>query len=161
MQVGGVVSEDAARRFADLVGGGGLDVPPPGRGGTARRWRLLAELAADDLDVARLAEAHLDALAILDDLSGSTPGPPHTGAASAPSTAPSSMSGSRWAVWAAEPPNGRVEAAVGEDGRWLLSGTKRWCSGAHCCTHALVTAYTDGASRLFAVDLSEPGVRAG
>ncbi|MGH3857183.1 MAG: acyl-CoA dehydrogenase family protein [Pseudonocardiaceae bacterium] len=119
-------------------------MPLPGRGRTARRWRTLARLAEEDLDLARLAEAHCDALAILNELPGPLPLP-----------------GQRWAVWAAEPPNGRVAAEPGEDREWRLTGTKRWCSGAHCCTHALVTAHADEGGRLFAVDLSQTGVRAG
>lgn len=136
-----------AARFADLIERDRLAVPLPGRGRTAQRWRILAELAADDLDLGRLAEAHLDALAILAEL--------HEPASA------QSLPGQRWAVWAAEPPNGRVEAHHHPDGGWRLIGTKRWCSGAHACTHALVTAHTVDGGRLFAVDLSEPGVRPG
>lgn len=50
--------------FASAVADGRLDLPLPGSGRTLERWRGLVELAADDLCVARLAEAHLDALAI-------------------------------------------------------------------------------------------------
>ena len=42
------------------------------RGRTLERWELLASLAAGDLSVARVAEAHLDALAILAE-SGASP----------------------------------------------------------------------------------------
>lgn len=138
-----------AARFAELVDRAQLQLPLPGRGGTAQRWRVLAELAADDLDVARLAEAHLDALAIQQELPE-------------PATAdPPAPPGQRWAVWAAEPPNGRVGAEQGSDGGWRLTGIKRWCSGAHACTHALVTAHATDGGRLFAVDLSDGGVRPG
>jgi len=139
-----------AARFADLIDRDQLAVPLPGRGHTAQRWRALAELAADDLDLGRLAEAHLDALTILAELHGP-----------ASAQSPEPLPGQRWAVWAAEPPNGRVDAECHPDGRWRLSGTKRWCSGAHACTHALVTAHAADGGRLFAVDLSEPGVRPG
>lgn len=140
-----------AARFADLVEQGRLVVPLPGRGRTAQRWRGLAGLAADDLDLARLAEAHLDALAILDELHGPAPSEP----------VPRLLPGQRWAVWAAEPPNGRVAAELHPDGGWRLTGIKRWCSGAHACTHALVTAHAADGGRLFAVDLSEARVRPG
>ena len=83
-----------AARFAELIEQDRLAVPLPGRGLTVQRWRALAELAAEDLDLGRLAEAHLDALAILAELHG-------------PASA-QSPPGQRWAVWAAEPPNGRV-----------------------------------------------------
>ena len=59
--------------------------------------------------------------------------------------------GSRWGVWAANPPGPNVTATRERDG-WLLEGTKQYCSGARICTHALVTAAADDGARLFAVD---------
>ncbi|MGH3875334.1 MAG: acyl-CoA dehydrogenase family protein [Pseudonocardiaceae bacterium] len=141
-------AQRVAARFADLVAQGRLEVPLPGGGGTAQRWRALAELATDDLDVARLAEAHLDATAILHELGGAAPD----------QSMPQVRPGQRWAVWAAEPPNGRVDAEHCSGGGWRLTGIKRWCSGAHACTHALLTAHAAGGSRLFALDLSHGGV---
>jgi alkylation response protein AidB-like acyl-CoA dehydrogenase len=41
--------------------------------------------------------------------------------------------------------------AARRDGRWLLEGTKQYCSGARICTHALVTAAAADGARLFAV----------
>lgn len=131
-----------ATRFADLIARNGLAVPLPGRGDTVQRWRVLAQLAQEDLDVARLAEAHLDALAIVAELGGESAAGPDR----------------RWAVWAAEAPPGGVIARPGCGATWLLTGVKRWCSGAAVCTDALVTAQTDDGSRLFAVDLTGPGV---
>ena len=125
-----------AEAFEAAVRDGRLDLPLPGSGGTLRRWRALVELAADDLCVARLAEAHLDALAILDELAG-------------PAAAP----GTRWGVWAARPP-GQAVTARPVDGGWLLDGVKPWCSGARACTHALVTAQAPDGYRLLAVDLA-------
>lgn len=40
-------------------------LPLPGAGHTAERHRLLAEVAREDLSLAKLAEAHWDATAIL------------------------------------------------------------------------------------------------
>jgi len=96
-----------------------LDLPLPGSGSTAARWRRLAELAEQDLVAARLAEAHCDAVAILAEL-GATPPAPHE----------------LWGVWAAEAPNAVVTVRDGN----ILDGVKAWCSGAGLCTHALVTA---------------------
>lgn len=141
----------AATRFVDLVASGRLTVPLPGRGATAHRWRVLTELARDDLDVARLAEAHLDALAIVAELSGR---PAVAELGGPPAAAPDR----RWAVWAAEAPQGGVTARADRAGTWSLTGEKRWCSGAAVCTDALVTALTDDGSRLFAVDLTAPQV---
>lgn len=122
--------------FADLVDSGALDIPLPGSGETDKRWRALAEIARRDLSVARLAEAHTDAVAILAELGG--PPPP---------------AGSRWGVWAAEPPKPVVQAEKRGDG-WLLTGTKPWCSGAHSCTHAVLTARVGDERVLFAATLA-------
>ena len=122
---------------------GALDVPLPGSGDTMRRWRHLAELAEVDLVAARLAEAHTDAIAIVAELGGIDPKP-----------------GRLWGVWAAESRDAVLSAR--HDGNAIsLDGTKVWCSGAGLCTHALVTARLDSGGRgLFAVDLSDSGVRA-
>ena len=126
----------AAQGLRDAVEGGRLDLPLPGHGRTLERWRALVDLAADGLSLARLAEAHVDALAILHELDG--------GAAPA---------GSRWGVWAARPPEAPLTARQDGD-RWRLDGTKPWCSGARACTHALVTADAEDGYRLFAVELA-------
>ena len=129
-------AEAVGEAFDLLVRQGRLDLPMPGSGGTLERWRALVELAADDLCVARLVEAHLDALAVLAELGG--PPPPR---------------GSRWGVWAARPPVGGVTARP-VDGGWLLDGVKPWCSGARACSHALVTAQAPDGYRLLAVELA-------
>ncbi|MFF5565122.1 acyl-CoA dehydrogenase [Streptomyces sp. NPDC012623] len=118
------------------------EVPLPGSGGTAERFRVLYELGREDLCVARLAEGHLDAVAVLDEIAGLGIGP-----------------GERWGVWAAQPP-GAVLSARRTGERWLLDGVKPYCSGAHSCTHALVTADTVTGRRIFAVSLDQDGVRA-
>ena len=121
---------------------GVLDLPLPGGGGTATRWRRLAELAETDVTAGRLAEAHLDAVAILAELDGPTPQP-----------------GQWWGVWAAESGNA-VLSAREQGSTATLDGTKVWCSGAALCTHALVTARLPSGERaLFAVDLHAHGVR--
>lgn len=132
-------------------------LPDPGRGGTAVRWCSLSALAAGDLTAARVVEAHTDALAILSearteghavDVDG--PVPAGVGA----------RADSTWGVFAAEGPGLRVDAEQDGD-RWLLTGTKPWCSLAGHLTHALITAHTAGGGRrLFAVALRQPGVRA-
>ncbi|OHV34223.1 acyl-CoA dehydrogenase [Pseudofrankia sp. EUN1h] len=119
--------------------------PLPRAGRTRARWSALAALAERDLVLARLVEAHADAVAILAEL-GVGPVPV----------------GSRWGVWAAEGPGQPLAARPNPDGGWVLDGTKRWCSGATLLTHALVTARaTDDGRRLFAVALDAPGVTAG
>ncbi|MGF6772164.1 hypothetical protein P3T18_004652 [Paraburkholderia sp. GAS199] len=129
-------------------------MPLPGDGDTTARWATLAAVAARDLGLVKLFEGHTDALAILAELRGPTP-----------------PAGSRWGVWAAEPPDARVQAtlagAVASPMQKLtLNGTKSWCSGASVLSHALVTVWlsdgTDsGANRepmLAAVALDDPSI---
>jgi alkylation response protein AidB-like acyl-CoA dehydrogenase len=114
--------------------------PLPAGGRTAVRWAALSRLAGHDLVLARLVEAHADAVAILAELGG-----------------PSVASGERYGVWAAEMP-GNIVTADGPDAGLLLSGTKAWCSGATLLTHALVTARRGDERLLCRVELDHPGV---
>jgi alkylation response protein AidB-like acyl-CoA dehydrogenase len=123
-----------AAAFAALVDSGRLNLPLPGGGRTRERWAFLANLAGEDLSLARLAEGHADALAILAEL-GVLASPP---------------AGSRWGVWAAQPPGpGLMASRTG--GGWRLDGTKLYCSGARSLSHALVTATAPDGNRLFAI----------
>lgn len=119
--------------FAAAVGSGRLDLPLPGHGRTRERWAAFAGLAEEDLSLARLGEGHADAVAILAEL-GAEPPP----------------AGARWGVWAAQPPGPGLTAARDGDG-WRLDGIKQYCSGAHWCTDAVVTATAPDGNRLFAV----------
>ena len=124
-----------AAAFTDAVESGRLNLPRPGGGRTRERWAALADLAEEDLSLARLAEGHADALAILAELSAASP-----------------LVGSRWSVWAAQPPGPGLAASQADaDGGWCLDGMKRYCSGARSCTNALVTATALDGNRLFAV----------
>ncbi|MFB7908333.1 acyl-CoA dehydrogenase [Kitasatospora sp. NPDC056076] len=129
-----------------MAGSGELDVPLPGSGRTRARWQAFTRWAQRDLSVARLAEGHADAVAILAELCGRTGG-----------AVPGSGTGALWGVWAAEPPGYVLEARPAGAG-WLLSGVKPFCSGARACTHALVTAREGQQRRLFAVDVTQPGL---
>ncbi|ASR37215.1 acyl-CoA dehydrogenase [Prauserella marina] len=106
-----------ASDFRRLAAEGRLDLPLPGGGRTRDRWRALAALGARDLSLARLAEGHTDALAILAE-SGAKPVP-----------------GALYGVWAAK--SGGTGAVL-DNG--VLSGTVRFCSGAHLLDRALVAA---------------------
>jgi alkylation response protein AidB-like acyl-CoA dehydrogenase len=127
-----------AAAFARAVESGRLNLPLPGGGRTRERWAVLAQLAEEDLSLARLAEGHTDALAILAEL-GALTDPPV---------------GSRWGVWAAQPPGPGLTASKTARG-WRLDGTKQYCSGAQSCTDALVAATAPDGSRLFAVSTSD------
>jgi len=132
-----------AHAFRAAAGSGRLDLPLPGCGRTWERWMAFADLAEEELSLARLAEGHADAVAILAELGA--PPPP---------------SGSLWGVWAANPPGPSLEAARTNAG-WRLRGTKQYCSGAHTCTHALVTAAVPDGARLFTVSTEALSPRPG
>lgn len=137
-------------------------IPLPGHGRTLERWKLLSAVAAAHGAVAiKLFEAHADALAILAEVGQAAPAP-----------------GTRWAVWAAEPPDARVRMSGIPGGRGQahhalaasagmprhatpvrLHGRKAWCSGASQVSHALLTCWDDaGAARLVVIDVHAPGV---
>ena len=46
----------AARAFVSAIESGRLDLPLPGSGATWRRWATFADLAEEDLSLARLGE---------------------------------------------------------------------------------------------------------
>ncbi|WP_327139009.1 acyl-CoA dehydrogenase family protein [Nocardia sp. NBC_01327] len=115
--------------------------PLPGSGETDGRWQALIDISRRDVVVGRLTEAHADACAITHELDSPGPQPQQL-----------------WGVWAAQPPRPVLRANPHGDNA-LLSGEKMWCSGAGLCTHALVTAEAPEGVRLYAVELSHPGVR--
>ncbi|MGW5721253.1 acyl-CoA dehydrogenase family protein [Amycolatopsis sp. NPDC003865] len=121
-----------AAELRTLHAAGGLDLPLPGPGRTGQRWAALAAFGRRDLALARLAEGHTDAVAILAE----------AGRSSAP--------GALYGVWAAK--SGGTGAVL-EDGR--LTGTVRFCSGLSLLERALVAA----GDRLVEVDLADPRVR--
>lgn len=109
--------------------------------------QLLATLGATDLTLARAAEPHLDAVAILHQ-AGLRPADVDAG------------DDATWGVYAANAPGMGLTAGQREDGSWRLDGRKPWCSLAQRVSHALVTAEGPGGGQLFAVALHQPGVRA-
>ncbi|MDX6260224.1 MAG: hypothetical protein QOH84_1912 [Kribbellaceae bacterium] len=125
-----------ANELRRLLVGGSLDVPDPGHGQTLERWAALALLGCQDLTLARLGEGHLDAVSILHQ-AGRTEVP-----------------GALYGVWAAR--SAGTGAQLTDD---VLSGTVRFCSGAHSLDRALVAALTPaGDSMLLDIDLRDPRV---
>lgn len=114
-------------------------LPLPGRGKTLDRWRALAAIGAEDLALAKVLEAHHDALAILADLGAEAP------------------AGQLLAVWAAEGPEATVVVREGPGGP-RLGGRKPWCSGAGFVDGALLTARAGEARQLVRVEMRQPGV---
>ncbi|MEX5590015.1 acyl-CoA dehydrogenase [Pseudomonas urmiensis] len=120
-----------------------LDVLPlPGQGQTLQRWQILAQVAGCDLALAKLFEGHTDALAIL-----------------AECGAPELADDGIWGVYAAEPPDARVEIVDRAGDQLRLRGRKAWCSGALQIDRALITAWDqDTQPQLVAIDLSDPSL---
>jgi alkylation response protein AidB-like acyl-CoA dehydrogenase len=108
-----------AEKFRRLVAEGGLNLPLPGRGETATRHQRLAALAREDLTLARLAEAHADAVAILAE-AGRSPEP-----------------SACYGVWASEIPDQPLRLEQGTEG-FNIAGSKPFCSGAGIVDRALV-----------------------
>ena len=111
-------------------------LPLPGSGQTWRRFRALSLWAAENLSLGRLAEGHVDALAILDE-AGMKP-----------------VSGATYGVWAARTGSDGTTARQESDG-WHLTGQKPFCSGNGVIDRALVTADAPDGYRLFDVTLDE------
>lgn len=136
---------EAGDRLRRLLADGALDLPLPGAGSTAARFRrLLGLAAAEDLSVARLAEAHCDAGAIVGEAGRSL------------------EPGVLAAVWASRYGGAQVRAERTAAG-WRLTGTLGFCSGAPIVDVALVDATLVGASaddplQLFLVPLDRGGV---
>ncbi len=117
-----------AAQFRCLLDNGRLDLPFPGCGDTAPRHAALAQIARDDLELGRLAEAHVDALAILHE-AGRQP-----------------TAQALYGVWASE---GKAGLKVIEG---VVSGRKEFCTGAELVDCALVTVM-ETAPRLLEIDL--------
>jgi hypothetical protein len=96
------------------------ELPLPGGGRTAERLHLIAETAREDLSLAKLAEAHWDAVAILAE-AGRAPEPDML-----------------YAVWASEIPGQALRLERTDEG-YQLSGCKPFCSGLGMVDRALVT----------------------
>jgi len=95
-------------------------IPLPGCGDTPRRHELMMKIGREDLSLARLAEAHFDAIAILAE-AGRPPRP-----------------GALYAVWASEVPGHSMK--LEPDGKSLrIHGEKLFCSGAGLVDRALIT----------------------
>ncbi|MCQ0033656.1 acyl-CoA/acyl-ACP dehydrogenase [Burkholderia glumae] len=151
--------DEAALAVAARRAAAALPPPRPGGGHTLARWRLLAELAALDLPLAKIYEAHADALAILDELGTAAGG------------AQAASGGALLAVWAARAPRDELRIVARDlahdispdarpAGRYVrLTGSKPWCSGAHFVDAALVTCVgADGRDELALLSMRQPGV---
>ena len=108
-------------------------LPLPAAGCTSMRHSRLFEVGRLDLSLARLAEAHWDAVAILAE-AGKQP-----------------ALGALYGVWASERPGHGLEFSRSGDA-FLLRGQKSFCSGTSIVDHALITS-TLPKPRLIDMDL--------
>jgi alkylation response protein AidB-like acyl-CoA dehydrogenase len=132
--------DDLAARLRVLDRKGELSLPPPGAGSTAVRHAALFEFGRADLSLARLAEAHTDALAIFVEAGRVAP------------------VGRLYGVWAADGPGSLLAVSRTDGGQIRVDGTKRYCSGAQLLDGALVTAHDGDHIVLLDVSLTTPGL---
>ncbi len=131
---------DLIARLRVLSRNGGLSLPPPGAGSTGARHDALFEFGRSDLSLARLAEAHTDALAILVEAGHVVP------------------LGRLYGVWASDGPTSLLTVTRTEDGNIRVDGTKSYCTGAQLLDAALVTAHEGDHIVLLNVPLTVPGL---
>ncbi len=111
-----------------------FDLPAPGMGRTRLRFQRLAEIAAVDLSLARLAEGHFDAKAILDEAE-ITFEEDHT-----------------FAVWV----SGSALSSKSLNETTVLSGCKQFCSGYGSAERALVDGAGASGTFLYLIDANSP-----
>lgn len=124
------------RRLVDMLADGELDLPRFGEGHSRERLSGLWYFGAEDVALAKLAESHADAVAILVEAGCDVP------------------PGALLAVWASE---GRHATLAGRPSArgWRLKGTKPFCSGAEMVDAAIVTVTTETGGRLFLLPVDD------
>src|SRR6202789_485595 len=127
--------------LAQVRATGELALPFPGQGATPLRHTALRRWGAKDLSLARIAEAHTDALAILAE------------------AGQSGRPGRLYRVWASDGPAGLLTYTRLASGGWALRGTKQFCSCATFLEPALVTAHGEVGILLLDVALDDAGIR--
>jgi alkylation response protein AidB-like acyl-CoA dehydrogenase len=130
--------DELEREFRRQLDDGTLTLPDPAAGHTAERHQRLLEIGRADVQMARVAEAHTDAVAILHE----------AGRVEAP--------GKLYGVWAAEDPSCDLQLADHRPGGgFVLSGSKAFCTGASIIDRSLVTVRRDGKAHLIDLDVHD------
>jgi len=119
-----------------------------GEAGAAALLLLLQLLGEASLPVARLYEAHVNALTLICR---------YGGASLVQRCARDALAGELFALWVTDPQAGGL-ALQPEDGRLVLHGGKAFCSAAGTATRALVTAATPTGIRMLIIAIP-PGTR--
>lgn len=135
-------SRTLERELRRQLAAGALTLPDPAGGHTPERHLRLLEIGRADLQIARVAEAHTDAVAILHE-AGRTESP-----------------GALYGVWAADDPTCKLELSESRrtPGGFVLTGTKAFCTGATIVDRALVTVRHAGAAYLIDLDVNNDRV---
>jgi alkylation response protein AidB-like acyl-CoA dehydrogenase len=126
--------------LAQARASGELTLPLPGHGATGLRHEVLKRWGARDLSLARIAEAHTDALAILAE------------------AGKEARAETLYGVWASDGPAGHLIYSRRTDGDFELQGTKQFCSGGTFLDAALVTAHGEQGVLLLDVALDDTGI---
>jgi len=116
-----------------------------GEAGALGLFKIFALLGEGNMSVARLYEAHVNALQLICRYGGDE---------LVRACAADAAAGELFALWVTDPAEGGL--VLGPGG--VLEGRKGFCSGAGVATRALVTAEMGGGTRMLVVVL-EPGVR--
>jgi len=129
-----VLSRELEARLRILIAD---TIPLPGSGQTPARHRRLMEIGRENLSLARLAEAHWDAVAILAEAERNA------------------EADAIYGVWASEKAGQglSIEPEGDREGReFVINGTKMFCSGTRIVDRVLATV-THPESRLIDIDL--------
>jgi alkylation response protein AidB-like acyl-CoA dehydrogenase len=117
-----------------LLAQGALDLPAVGGGQTSDRHAALCAFGREDLSLARVVEAHADAIAILAEAAH----PARTNAL--------------YGLWASDGPGSQLDLVETASADLVLRGAKRYCSGSTFLDAALVTAHRG--DELLLIDVS-------
>lgn len=129
-------SADAQRATRQILKKTGLALPLPGQGQTLLRWKMLMELGAFDLCVAKLAESHYDALAMLHE-AGKVP------------------KAGIYGVWASKFGGRFLEGRFDKNSKkWIIAGEIAFASGVGLVDQALIPVMTSEGEYLFEVPSS-------
>jgi len=129
------------RRLRVMMSAGELELPLPAAGQTPLRHHALYEFGRTDLSIARLAEAHTDAVAILREAQCDP------------------IRRALYGVWASHGPSGQLKASRTARGGLLLNGAKEFCSGAGLVDAALVSVHLDSGVQLVQLPLPGKGIQ--
>jgi hypothetical protein len=144
---GGVGPEQGglAVQLRRLAAAGCFDLPQPGCGHTRRRLRRLGSIAAEHLALARLAEAHLDAVTILRE-AGRQPELDRL-----------------YGVWASDAPHAHLALTTSPPGgraAVVVDGRKAFCTGWDIVDRALITVRDADGVTLVDLSTNSPRISA-